>query len=127
MIDALKYLSSPNIVGMYPFPFGAPQVWLFPDGTKSTTKPKDGQTCSNTDPMTGNFIEWVWDDVKQQWFVKNPLNPIYTYKVVYNPKIEFHDVKITIGDLPEVKCDCGSHAVGSPRHSTWCKKYDPKQ
>jgi hypothetical protein len=24
----------------------------------------------------------------------------------------------------EIKCECGSESVGSPKHSTWCKKFN---
>ena len=35
----------------------------------------------------------------------------------------FYDDLNQDDEKPEVKCECGSDAVGSPRHSEWCPKY----
>lgn len=139
-IDALKYAlginGGQNLAGAISFPRnwtvmgGNVPVWTMPDGTKTVHRPKDGAVVLNTDPNTGLDIYWQWDDFKESWFnvTTGPTTNHNTATFIVPPyqKDGYHlDNDFEIKKTP--KCECGSDAVGSPRHSSWCQKYDSKQ
>jgi hypothetical protein len=83
-------------------------------------RPSDGQKfILQTDPY--NSDEFMWDDALQQWF-----RIAHNAKVKISKPIDFIPITIHIGNLDSLKCECGSEKVGSNKHSSWCKKFDPK-
>ena len=42
-----------------------------------------------------------------------------------NQSIDFLPISIHLGNMDELKCECGSEKTGSNKHSTWCKKFSP--
>ena len=96
----------------------AVQTWIYPDGTRSVNKPKDGEKFTlHTDPY--NSDEFVWSDSSSQWH-----RVAHNSTIKLEQAIEFVPISITIEGA---KCNCGSEKVGSPRHSDWCDRYDPNQ
>lgn len=125
-----------------------PTGYLYPDGTRSSRKPKDGEVFYIT--KNGSVEStWQWDDMLMQWFnvssgkatKANTATHVVPTGVFVDPnpvgdpdllKKQFDEAMNNIKDAfktPIVwdrpKCECGSDAVGSPRHSSWCCKYDP--
>jgi hypothetical protein len=103
-----------------------PQGYLYPDGTRSSRKPKDGEIFQLT--KNGSVEStWQYDDLLSQWFnisSGKPTKANTATHVVPEIKYTFAGTGLDISwDKP--KCECGSEAVGSPRHSSWCCKYDP--
>lgn len=102
-----------------------PQKYTYPDGTDSSRRPKDGEHYIKTNPITGQVEStWQWDDLLGQWFNTSsgkptPYNTV-TFVIRDNMPIYHTPITVTISDL---KCQCGSEAVGSPKHSNWCDKY----
>jgi hypothetical protein len=116
-------------------------MYWYPDGT-SGQRPSDGQVFYVYDHQQNVKSIWQWDDLKQQWFdITNNIKPLQPpiYHVVPSGKysnlplpqslMDLDNLEITIGygDTDGWKCECGSEKTGSPRHSTWCKKYHPEQ
>lgn len=113
--------------------------YTYPDGTQSVNRPKDGQTYHTLNPDGSLGATWQWDDFKEQWFNISSGKPTPQNTATFVPQpIQFFDPKdldnfenIAIdwafqeGFSVALKCECGSDAVGSPRHSNWCRKYDP--
>lgn len=115
-------------------------TYIYPDGTKSIRKPRDGETYQAWDPSINDARVWQWDGYKNQWFditkkqapgsvtITLPPAPVMTGK---NLKITLNGVELKFeGDCSynidaEYKCECGSESVGSSKHSTWCKKWNP--
>jgi hypothetical protein len=109
-------------------------MYWYPDGT-SGAKPSDGQVFYVYDSQQNVKSIWQWDDLKQQWFdITNnnkPLSPpTYVVGSVHRgyptlPKsiTDLDNLEIMFGYGDELKCECGSDKCGSPRHSTWCKKF----
>lgn len=96
---------------MYPFP-----TYTLPDGTKTYYKPKDGQVFTTNDGE-----HWMYDGLYEQWLRKRSIpkrddDPVH-------PDFE-QDMALAKKQGP---CECGAAKVGSPKHSSWCCKYDPKQ
>lgn len=96
-------------------------IFTYPDGTQGTRRPKDGEVFWTTDNTSGDYIEWQWDDYKQQWFRKNK-NPSKLFENQYE-KLDLS--KITEYSLSgsDIRCECGSEKCGSNKHSSWCPKH----
>lgn len=150
MLDALRYLmwsvhddmhtpvDGPlemwGLSAMFPG-YGAPKYYM-PDGTKTTTRPKDGEKFAKFDAATGTYEEWMWDDVDGQWhnISSGKPNAKNTATFLFPPMIcpmdldglydnsGMEDVS-AYAQPPPIKCECGAAAVGSDRHSTWCMKF----
>lgn len=139
-LDALEFLSQSleydtkwnvedswrTMVGL-PAMLSSVQTWVYPDGNSSVRKPFDGEQFN--DIKTGDC--WAWDESKQQWFHSGYT---LTYNSGNNPNVIFAGPgKITINGVElegtvsittkDSKCECGSEAVGSSKHSNWCKKW----
>lgn len=130
MIGLGAFLDSQQIAGMFPYIGNGLRIWVMPDGTKTVHRPKDGVVVLNTDPNTGLDVYWQWDDCSVSWFnvTTGPTTNHNTATFIVPPyqKDGYHlDNDFEIKKTP--KCECGSDAVGSPRHSSWCQKYDSKQ
>lgn len=83
-------------------------TYTYPDGNKSLRKPRDGEKFRYWNHVDQEEKVWQWDGYKEQWYditLENAFDELL--------KIE----------LEEDKCECGSEKVGSPGHSTWCKKW----
>lgn len=100
----------------------AQQYYVYPDGTKGTNKPRDGQTYSTQDPSTGDITNWQYDGLQDQWC------RVGGGRMAGGPGIPGASSTIFVNWEPESaqpKCECGSDKVGSPKHSKYCKKFDP--
>lgn len=97
----------------------APQTWAYPDGTKATRKPGDGEVFRKLSSNAAQEDCYIWYDQQQNW------KWIGAKIIAPTPKIEFIPITIHIGNVEEMKCECGSEKSGSNKHSDWCKKYDP--
>jgi hypothetical protein len=108
-----------------------PPNYTYPDGTKSSRRPKDGEFYVKTDPSTGAVEStWQWDDVLGQWFNTSSGKPNqHNTKTFVMENLQFDGIFIEYDEnkirLWGAKCQCGSEAVGSPKHSHWCDKFDP--
>lgn len=109
-----------------------------PDGTKTTNRPKDGQVWTKWDANQNPIETWQWDDFLCQWFNISSGKPTQhnTKTFAINCPMDLDNLeldddwrkdKATITKISTFKCNCGSEAVGSPRHSHWCDKYEPAQ
>jgi hypothetical protein len=110
------------------FPGYMPKGHIYPDGTKASRKPRDGEKFYIT---KNGVVEstWQWDDVMDKWVNISSGKPTKANTASYPPSIKYTfagtGLDIAIKDPKTAKCECGSEAVGSPRHSSWCCKYDP--
>lgn len=103
-------------------------VWIYPDGTTSTTKPQDGAIQAVLDQSSQTFRYFKWDENRGQWLdvtyqaqasANNPGYGVY----INGKKIEtVEEISITV-DYKKNKCECGSEAAGSNKHSQWCVKW----
>ena len=108
-------------------------MWLWPDGSTSQWEPTDGKIFIEFDKSGNKVREWQWNSAHGQWYditTPSSVNPFTGAK----SKISFNGKEVDYGDNvsvkitpKEIKCECGSDAVGSPKHSRYCPKYDPKQ
>jgi hypothetical protein len=92
-----------------------PNTWTYPDGTKSMNAPKDGEVfrCFSANQTKEDC--YVWSDKNQnwKWIGAKLLAPVDTPIIIH------------LGNMDEPKCECGSEAAGSNKHSSWCKKFNP--
>ena len=101
-------------------------MWLYPDGSTSQFEPLDKQIWTELDPVGNVIRKWQWDRAHGQWYdithapTVNPFTGSATYGYSSSQANPIDGIK-------KVKCECGSDAVGSPRHSHYCPKYNPKQ
>lgn len=83
-------------------------VYTYPDGSKKARRPRDGEKFCVWCNVDQEERVWQWDGFKDRW---------------YDITLEDSFNKLIKIDLEEDKCECGSEKVGSPKHSTWCKKW----
>lgn len=121
------------------FPF-LPKTWHMPDGSKTATKPSDGQTWSRFDSSGAEIEKWQWEGTKDCWVNVSSGRPnkqnTATYVIPSQPRPidldNYGESGYMFGEYHSKvahaikKCECGSEHVGSPRHSSWCSKYDPR-
>lgn len=119
LFDDMNIESDPNLkmIGLNAF-LSASQSWHMPDGTKTLNRPPDGTIVSQYDSK-GGYTTWQWDDHFEQWFNVSSGKP-----TAHNTRTFPVGFELT---LKEFECECGSEAVGSSKHSSWCKKFDNKQ
>jgi len=96
------------------------KTYGYPDGTKSTERPNDGQ-LSLKYGIDGTSTVYQWDDFKEQWFDVTG-HYIGMAGDEFDRQLQASKVKKK-GPSPIPTCDCGSEACGSNRHSSWCSKY----
>lgn len=108
-----------------------------PDGTKTNTKPKDGEKFAIVDMITGTQTDWMWDDFQDLWFNVSSGNkpnkqntatfaipPSYKYSIYrFDNDKEAMSFDLEFNKSLGIKCECGSEKCGSDRHSTWCPKF----
>lgn len=98
-----------------------PNIYTMPDGTKTTTKPKDGTVFYIWDANQNIKAVYQYDDLKSQWYDVTPTSS----KPLYIPPpagFDSYPMPYSIS-LDKAKCECGSEKTGSNRHSAWCQKY----
>jgi hypothetical protein len=110
------------------------QVWAYPDGSQSLTKPKDGEIYTIYDSFGIVFKQFQWSDAKDCWEEINPtlytitntIGPITVTAgnntVYVNGKFLDAGASITIEERKRV-CECGAEKIGSNQHSSWCQKW----
>ena len=94
--------------------------YTMPDGTKGYRRPSDGEIFN----LTKNGVvesTWQWDDLHEKWYNISSGKPNDTNTATF-PPIWDKDFNTSLK-----KCECGSEAVGSPKHSSWCQLYDNRQ
>ena len=117
---------------MFPHIFKA---WHMPDGTKTANKPKDGQVWSRWDSQGSEIEKWMWEGTKDCWVNISSGKPTKqnTRTFAINCPMDLDNYTYNLDgpahpmEILNLKCDCGSSHVSSPKHSTWCQIYDPKQ
>lgn len=112
-----------------------PSGYLYPDGTRASRKPADGELFHIT-KNGSTESSWQYDDMLSQWFNVSSGKPtpqnttLYPYQMAPMDSYELEPTPSIFDLLKSGKtlCDCGLHSVqsNSTRHSTWCKMYDPR-
>lgn len=100
-------------------------VYLMPDGTRTATRPQDGDLFTVHDPYgTGNSIEYVWDDYWGEWCpVVSSIKAPRSWSGG-PPVSDGSDLDQALTELQsDPKCDCGTNAPRGQGHSSWCKIY----
>lgn len=96
--------------------------FYYPDGMVSVGEPTEGQVFFlwGTNAIHPKEV-WQWDSKQKQWLdvtASSGLFLINEENDSFNLVEEFERM-VKEGN----KCECGSEAVGSNRHSSWCKKW----
>lgn len=106
------------------------QQYTYPDGTKSSIRPVDGQIFQEWGVNQNPLRTWMYDDMKGNWYditLNHKSPPIQWGNVTLNPvppafhskdDLEEFDRLISEGSA----CECGAEKVGSSVHSNWCRK-----
>lgn len=120
---------------MYPWhktPPAAPTsvpTYLYPDGTQSTAKPSDGQIFCIWDHNQVVETVWQWEDTQSKWIdvtVNNPKGSSSGARYINIPDFDLvKEFERLVDEGNSIKCECGSEKLGSPKHSTWCIKFNP--
>lgn len=96
------------------------QTYTYPDGTTSSTRPKDGDKASTYDG-NGAQSTWMWDDLLGQWYrimITSLPSPV---------DFGFINVEISITDSLGTECECGAKHTSSPQlHLSFCPLWSPK-
>lgn len=96
-------------------------TYCYPDGTVSVTEPADNQIFYIWDVNATYPREvWQWSTKRKQWL---KLTPQYgsQNKLVEDDLNLVQEFERLVKE--SVKCECGSEAVGSSQHSSWCQKW----
>ena len=83
--------------------------YFYPDGRQCPGSPFPGELF-----MLPDGSVWMWDGAAEVWESYNVTTLGEGFSDYYDPAIEYP------------KCECGSHAVGSTRHSTLCQLFEEK-
>jgi hypothetical protein len=120
--------------------FNIPITYVYPDGTKSTTRPTDGQVFIVWDNATQKSQStWQWDDYMGQWFNASTGQPnkhnTATF-VVPPPAISDEEAEqlmkaLEVGNTVKgpltiyvPKCECGARHTEFPQiHLRFCPLY----
>lgn len=101
------------------------QVWVYPDGSKTLCKPKEGERFNIYDPFMHVIDKsFVWSDADGGWIEVTP-HPNNYINMNIDDDFEFF-VNLGNGKSSGPECECGAESTGSNKHYTWCKKWDPK-
>jgi hypothetical protein len=143
-------VSSLNAGSLYYFVQGVNNkpTYYWPDGSLSSKKPNDGETWTKPNFTGGPTETWQWDDYMGQWInITNHPNGRQTHRQAANQNMsggwgvsggyssgngtlyipddfDMTEVKMDLGRIEQIKCECGSEKCGSNKHSNWCPKYD---
>lgn len=102
------------------------KTFTYPDGSKASREPGDGEVFYIWDANQQPKSVWQWDGVTQQWhnitgITAAGADPSYGYSF----SIDLPEgMEIDLDRLQQtVKCECGSEKIGSNQHSSWCPKH----
>lgn len=92
------------------------QSWDMPDGTKTSVKPRDGQTFAHH--HSNQTDHYIWDGLMEMWCTNGT-----SFKMNFSG-FDFSFAPITIDLEAMIKCECGNkeNPVGQA-HSHWCDRY----
>lgn len=95
------------------------QTWDYPGGIKSPTKPSDGEMHIIWDSLGYPKFIHQWNDANGLWMDVTHTAPCPPSNTVELDLVQEFDRLVEEGN----KCECGSSAVGSSIHSSWCRKH----
>lgn len=119
-----------------------PTWYTYPDGAKSSRRPKDGEKFDLVDGYGAVDSTWEWDDFLEQWFNISSGRPnkhntatfatgqaAYHYYPGMTPSerenAEFERPPIHAEPKLDNPCKCGGWAVKATRHAHYCPLFHP--
>ena len=123
--NALRYMMSPMSQQVSTTnPTSYQPTYIYPDGTYKTSKPIDGEVFIIWDKNMDPESQWIYYASDAQWHNMTNKVPGKTGSEAFGKELDLvQEFERLVAQNKPVVCECGAHATGSNKHSSWCGMY----